>query len=73
MLFAYGADHWFSAGIGQFSRQHQISGAGAWTAAFVLMALAMVVVRLLVTAMQAARIGTDLPDVMTNGRIRDRV
>jgi hypothetical protein len=45
MLFAYGADHWFGGAIGRFSRIHEITGAGAWTAAFVLMALAMVVTR----------------------------
>lgn len=43
--FAYGADHWFPRAIGEFSMRHQITGAGAWTAAFVLMALAMVVAR----------------------------
>ncbi len=49
MLFAYGADHWFTAAIGRFSYQHAISGADAWTAAFVLMAVSMVVSRVLVT------------------------
>jgi hypothetical protein len=48
--FAYGADHWFPAAIGRFSMTHQITGADAWTAAFVLMALTMVLVRVLVTA-----------------------
>jgi hypothetical protein len=43
--FAYGADHWFPAAIGRFSMAHQITGADAWTAGFILMALAMVVVR----------------------------
>jgi membrane protein CcdC involved in cytochrome C biogenesis len=36
--------------IGEFSVRHQITGADAWTAAFVLMALAMVAARLLSTA-----------------------
>jgi hypothetical protein len=36
--------------IGEFSIRHQITGADAWTAAFVLMALAMVAARLLSTA-----------------------
>ncbi|SBT46576.1 hypothetical protein [Micromonospora narathiwatensis] len=53
MLFAYGADHWFSRDIALFSRAHLITGADAWTAAFVLMALAMVVTRVLVTAARA--------------------
>lgn len=54
MLFAYGADHWFSAAIGRFSYDHRITGADAWTAAFVLMALAMVLTRVGVTAAAAA-------------------
>lgn len=49
MLFAYGADHWFAQRIGLFSYHHQITGADAWTAAFVAMALAMVLTRVLVT------------------------
>ncbi len=53
MLFAYGAEHWFSHDIAMFSRTHLITGADAWTAAFVLMALAMVVTRVLVTAARA--------------------
>ncbi|MGZ6269532.1 MAG: hypothetical protein ACXWMU_03035, partial [Candidatus Limnocylindrales bacterium] len=35
--------------VGQFSRDNLITGADAWTAAFVLMALAMVLGRLLTT------------------------
>ncbi len=56
MLFAYGATHWFPAEIGRFSMTHQITGAHAWTAAFVLMALAMVLTRTIVTAVQTARV-----------------
>ena len=37
--------------IGEFSIRHQITGADAWTAAFVLMALAMVAGRLASTAL----------------------
>ncbi len=55
VLFAYGADHWFPRAIGEFSRDHFITGADAWTAAFVLMALAMVVSRLAVTGLRALR------------------
>ena len=54
MLFAYGADHWFGRQIGQFSMTHQITGAGAWTAAFILMALAMVVTRVAATGVVTA-------------------
>jgi hypothetical protein len=49
MAFAYGADHWFARQIGLFSYHHAITGADAWTAAFVTMALAMVLTRVLVT------------------------
>ncbi|WP_405087619.1 hypothetical protein [Microbispora sp. NBC_01389] len=65
MLFAYGADHWFSAGIATFSRTHLITGADAWTAAFVLMALAMVVTRVLVTGARALRTSTRPAPVMS--------
>ena len=49
MLFAYGADHWFTQRIGLFSYEHQITGADAWTTAFILLSLAMVLTRVLVT------------------------
>jgi hypothetical protein len=58
VLFAYGAEHWFPRAIGRFSRDHLITGADAWTAAFVIMALAMVVSRLAVTGVRAARLST---------------
>jgi hypothetical protein len=50
VAFAYGAEHWFARSIGRFSMAHQITGADAWTAAFVLMALTMVLARVLVTS-----------------------
>lgn len=53
IAFAYGAEHWFPTAIGRFSMDHQITGADAWTAAFVLMALMMVLVRVTVTAARA--------------------
>jgi hypothetical protein len=55
MLFAYGADHWFPVAIGRFSMTHQITGADAWTAAFVLMALSMVIARVAASGLLAAR------------------
>jgi hypothetical protein len=58
MLFAYGADHWYSRQIGELSMTHRITGADAWTAAFVLMALAMVVTRVAVTAARARAAST---------------
>jgi hypothetical protein len=54
VLFAYGAHHWFPRTIGTFSMRHQITGADAWTAAFVLMALTMVVARVAGTALATA-------------------
>jgi len=54
VLFAYGADHWFGQAIGQFSMTHEITGADAWTAAFILMSLSMVVVRVAATGVAAA-------------------
>ncbi|MGB7818287.1 MAG: hypothetical protein WBL35_06050 [Ornithinibacter sp.] len=59
VLFAYGAEHWFSRGIGEFSRAHLITGADAWTAAFVIMALAMVLSRLAVTGIRAGRLSDE--------------
>jgi hypothetical protein len=55
-VFAYGADHWFGRQIGEFSMTHRITGADAWTAAFILMALAMVVVRVAATGVTTARV-----------------
>jgi hypothetical protein len=52
MLFAQWATHSGARTIGEFSMRHQITGADAWTAAFVLMALTMVTVRLVTTALQ---------------------
>lgn len=54
IAFAYGANHLWLQPIGRFSSEHQITGAAAWRAAFVLMALAMVVARTLVLAARAA-------------------
>jgi membrane protein CcdC involved in cytochrome C biogenesis len=67
VLFAYGAEHWFSRDIGEFSRSHLITGADAWTAAFVIMALAMVVSRLAVTGVRAARLSNQ--KVLTEGPV----
>jgi hypothetical protein len=54
IVFAEWATGAGSRSVGQFSRDHLITGADAWTAAFVLMALAMVFGRLLTTAVVAA-------------------
>jgi hypothetical protein len=57
MLFAYGADHWFPAAIGRFSMTHQITGADAWTAAFILLSLSMVLARVATSAVLIALAG----------------
>jgi hypothetical protein len=58
VAFAEWATHSGAQTIGAFSVRHQITGADAWTAAFVLMALTMVAGRLLVTGTQVARRST---------------
>jgi hypothetical protein len=55
ILFAYGSNHWFAPQIASFSQKHAITGSGAWTAAFVIMAISMVVARVAVTAVKAER------------------
>lgn len=57
MLFAAAATGPFATGIGLYSMRHQITGADAWTAAFVLMALTMVLTRVAVTTLKLHRQG----------------
>ncbi|MDQ2742389.1 MAG: hypothetical protein M3Z66_08855 [Chloroflexota bacterium] len=45
LAFALAAAHIWGRQVMEFSIQHAITGAAAWTAAFILMALAMVVAR----------------------------
>ena len=61
LLFAYGASHWFAPAIASFSRSAGIDGSAAYTAAFVVMALAMVLTRVAVTAVRAVRMTGDIP------------
>ena len=53
IAFAYSATGRASRSVGEFSIAQQITGAAVWTAAFVLMALAMVLTRVAVTAAHA--------------------
>ena len=53
MLFAYSSDHGAGPAIAHFSRTASITGADAWTAALVLMALAEVIARLVVVRVRA--------------------
>jgi hypothetical protein len=61
LLFAYGASHWFAPQIAAFSRSAGIDGSAAYTAAFVIMALAMVLTRVAVTAFRAVRLTGGIP------------
>jgi len=63
LLFAYGANGWFAPQIADFSRSLGIDGSAAYTSAFVIMALAMVVTRVPVTAFRAVRATEGIPRV----------
>lgn len=56
MGFAFADDHGAGDAIADFSRGHDISSSRAWVAAFVLMALAEVVARLVVIRYRAYRL-----------------
>jgi hypothetical protein len=53
LAFAWVASNLWSHQVMQFSIQHEITGSAAWTAAFVLMALSMVLARTLVVGLRA--------------------
>jgi hypothetical protein len=61
LLFAYGASDWFAPQIADFSRSLGITGSAAYTSAFVIMALAMIVTRVAVTAFRAVRATESTP------------
>jgi hypothetical protein len=61
LAFAWAASNLWSHQVAQFSLQHAITGSAAWTAAFVLMALSMVVARTAVVAMRALLLDRPLP------------
>lgn len=56
MGFVFATDHGAEASVADFSRTHQITSSQAWVAAFVLMALAEVVARLVVIRYRAHRL-----------------
>jgi hypothetical protein len=60
IAFAELATHSWGPAVARFSVAHEITGADAWRAAFVLMALAMVVTRVATTAVRARRCRTGL-------------
>ncbi len=55
MLFAVAATGPLATQVGQFSTSHLITGADAWTTAFVMMALSMVLARIAVTSVKLLR------------------
>ena len=55
MAFVFAATHGAGPAIGHFSITHQITGAGAWAAALVMMALADVLTRLVVLFLRGRR------------------
>jgi hypothetical protein len=55
IAFAELATHAWGPAVARFSMAHQITGADAWRAAFVLMALVMVLTRVAATAVAASR------------------
>lgn len=60
LAFAWAATHIWSHQVAQFSIQHEITGSAAWTAAFVLMALSMIVARTAVVAVRALMVDRPL-------------
>lgn len=61
LVFAWGASNLWTHQIAQFSLQHEITGAAAWTAAFLLMALTMVAARTAVVAGRALLVSSLRP------------
>lgn len=61
LVFAWGATHLWQHQMMQFSIQHAITSSAAWTAAFVLMALSMVVTRTAVVAVRALLLAGPVP------------
>lgn len=53
LAFGWAASGVWRGAVGQFSMTHEITGAAAWTAAFVLMAIAMVAARTVALAARA--------------------
>lgn len=53
LAFAWAASNLWSHQVAQFSIQHQITSSAAWTAAFIFMALSMVLTRTVVVALRA--------------------
>ncbi len=61
LAFAWAATHLWSHQVAQFSVQHEITSSAAWTAAFVLMALSMVVVRSVIVGARVLMVNRPSP------------
>jgi hypothetical protein len=61
LAFAWAATNLWSHQVAQFSVQHQITGTAAWTAAFVFMALSMVLVRSAIVGARALMVDRPFP------------
>lgn len=61
LAFAWAATNIWSHQVMEFAIQHQITSSAAWTAAFILMALSMVLTRTLIVAARAAVLAQPLP------------
>ena len=68
LAFAWAASNLWPHQVAQFSVQHTITGSAAWTAAFVLMALSMVLARTVVVALRALLVAQPLPLSVVNER-----
>ncbi|WP_328731602.1 hypothetical protein OHT20_14160 [Streptomyces caniferus] len=62
VLFAYGAEHWFSEGLIRFSIENELSGPDVYANAFVFMSLAMVLTRTAVLVNKRRRIRHEAAD-----------
>lgn len=61
IAFAESASGWASAAVRDFSISNHISGSAAWTAAFVIMALAMVASRVITTTVRCRALPAAAP------------
>ena len=61
LAFSWGATNLWRDAVIQFSMTHQITGTAAWTAAFVLMAIAMVATRTLVLGARTLLVTRSVP------------
>jgi hypothetical protein len=61
VAFAESANGWAASGVRGFSISNSITGADAWTAAFVIMALVMVVARVLTTLIRSRALPAIVP------------